>query len=171
MNERGEPVDFTFVQPTAEQLEAENMLLEPLELAALPAESVQRTTAFGVTLTLPRELEPEPSAYPDQATWQADHDHAVTVFLDERGAIFFQVCGPDDDAPPPREEGVFRIPMAGRVGRIELMRSDCPGSEVFLAMASAAVHRDRALGIFLVAPSHELRARLIAAIPTVLIDE
>lgn len=170
MTKHGEPVEFEFVVPSPEMLEAEARLLVPLEVPPLPEDSVRQTTAFGMSLRVPPDLELIASEDPDYAMWQGGNTYSLTVLVHEGVGQFVHAFEFDGHAPAPREEGSFQIPLAGRTAEIVLMRSTSAEHEVYFAAASTAVAPNRTVAVVVLAPREELRAQLIATIPTVRIE-
>jgi hypothetical protein len=167
MTKPGEPVDFTFIEPTPEALEAQARSLAPLEVRALPGNCMEWTTAFGVSLMVPDDLEPQPTEDPGDACWQNGESCSLSVSLHEGAGQFVSFLGSDDDDFSAEEEGEFHISLAGRVGRVELSRIGLAEHEYYFAAASAMVGPGRIVAVSVFAPTAELRARLLAVIPTV----
>jgi hypothetical protein len=167
MTVNDEPVDFEFVMPSPEMLEAQARLLAPLNVPPLPDDAPRQTTAFGVSLRLPPELERVAAEDSDHAVWQGGHAYSLTVLVHEGVGQFVYEFESGDNAPAPLDEGVFQISLAGRAAEIVLTRYVSAEHEVYFAAASTPVTPDRMVAVLIVAPSAGLRARLIATIPTV----
>jgi hypothetical protein len=167
MTKRGEPAEFRFIEPTSEALEAHARSLAPLEVRAWPGNCMKRTTAFGVSLMVPDDLEPHPTEDPGYACWQNGESGSLSVSLQEGGGQFVSFFESDDAAFTAEEEGEFHVSLAGRVGRVELSKIGIAAHEYYFAAASAMVGPGRTVAVSIVAPTAELRARLLAVIPTV----
>lgn len=169
-------MEHGFVSPTADQLEADARRL-PVHPAASTAASAaaewpEVATSFGYAIRLPAEftlLPVDASEDGDElrVTWQRDPLCSLSLSVHEGAGLFVAGWEIDGDAPQPEEEGVFSLPLAGRTGRIELVRADLPGQTLFLALATAAVADGLTVTVSVLAPSAAERDQLIGAAATV----
>jgi hypothetical protein len=169
-----------FIAPDPAQLEAEARLLPKYELPEPAGEWSEHATSFGVRLRVPTGLDPADSDDPGSALWHGADGRVLHVLLHRGPGHFLMMLAFDDydegeDAPadsavPLETEGEFQVPLAGRVGRMELQRATSPEGAVFAASAHAGIAQDCTVAVFIAAPTEAMRATLLAVIPTVRVD-